>query len=153
MHAEPAQEQRIYSGFCLTPGTCFATIPIDAGGRSGKRAVDFLLTAGELFTLVVYGQLILENAGIYNVETEVLDQIFDFIVRLLEIRAADVLQAQQQRRADGAVPENEGPVPHAEVEWRSGWSASPTLNAAPSLTAHDARAGVTAERRSGSLRQ
>ena len=43
--------------------------------------IDFLLTAGEMFTLVVYGQLILENAGIYKVETEVLDQIFDFMVR------------------------------------------------------------------------
>ena len=43
--------------------------------------IDFLLTAGEMFTLVVYGQLILENARIYKVETEVLDQIFDFMVR------------------------------------------------------------------------
>ena len=43
--------------------------------------IDFLLTAGEMFTLVVYGQLILENAKIYEVETEVLDQIFDFMVR------------------------------------------------------------------------
>ena len=43
--------------------------------------IDFLLTAGEMFTLVVYGQLILENAGIYKVETELLDQIFDFMVR------------------------------------------------------------------------
>jgi len=43
--------------------------------------IDFLLTAGEMFTLVVYGQLILENAKIYKVETEVLDQIFDFMVR------------------------------------------------------------------------
>ena len=34
-----------------------------------------------MFTLVVYGQLILENAKIYKVETEVLDQIFDFMVR------------------------------------------------------------------------
>jgi acyl-CoA dehydrogenase len=43
--------------------------------------IDFLLTAGEMFTLVVYGQLILENARIYQVESEVLDQIFDFMVR------------------------------------------------------------------------
>ena len=43
--------------------------------------IDFLLTADEMFTLVVYGQLILENAKIYEVETEVLDQIFDFMVR------------------------------------------------------------------------
>jgi acyl-CoA dehydrogenase len=45
------------------------------------KDIDFLLTAGEMFTLVVYGQLVLENAKIYNVETEVIDQIFDFMVR------------------------------------------------------------------------
>jgi acyl-CoA dehydrogenase len=45
------------------------------------KDIDFLLTIGELFTLVVYGQLILENAKIYQIPVEVLDQIFDFMVR------------------------------------------------------------------------
>ena len=45
------------------------------------KDIDFLLTIGELFTLVVYGQLILENAKIYKIPVEVLDQIFDFMVR------------------------------------------------------------------------
>ena len=45
------------------------------------KDIDFLLTVGELFTLVVYGQLILENAKIYQIPVEVLDQIFDFMVR------------------------------------------------------------------------
>jgi acyl-CoA dehydrogenase len=45
------------------------------------RDIDFLLTTGELFTLVVYGQLILENAKIYDIPAEVLEQIFDFMVR------------------------------------------------------------------------
>jgi acyl-CoA dehydrogenase len=43
--------------------------------------LDFLLTLGELFTMVPYGQLILENKKIYNVEDEVIDQIFDVFVR------------------------------------------------------------------------
>jgi acyl-CoA dehydrogenase len=43
--------------------------------------LDFLLTLGELFSLVPYGQLILENKKIYNVEDEVIDQIFDVLVR------------------------------------------------------------------------
>jgi acyl-CoA dehydrogenase len=30
------------------------------------KDIDFLLTAGEMFTLVVYGQLMLENAKIYG---------------------------------------------------------------------------------------
>ena len=45
------------------------------------KDIDFLLTIGELFTLVVYGQLILENAKIYQIPVEVLEQIFDFMVR------------------------------------------------------------------------
>lgn len=46
-----------------------------------QKDTDFLLALGELFTLVVYGQLILENAQRYAVETDTLDQIFDFMVR------------------------------------------------------------------------
>ncbi|MEI6735096.1 MAG: acyl-CoA dehydrogenase, partial [Comamonadaceae bacterium] len=37
--------------------------------------------AGEMFTLVVYGQLILENARIYQMDDALVDQIFDFMVR------------------------------------------------------------------------
>ncbi|HJX14656.1 MAG TPA: hypothetical protein VJ386_02915, partial [Candidatus Deferrimicrobiaceae bacterium] len=46
-----------------------------------QKDVDFLLALGEIFTLVVYGQLILENAGIYEVVDDLLDQVFDFMVR------------------------------------------------------------------------
>jgi acyl-CoA dehydrogenase len=49
--------------------------------KEQTKDIDFLLTVGEMFTLVVYGQLILENAKIYGVADEVLDQIFDFMVR------------------------------------------------------------------------
>ncbi len=42
---------------------------------------DFLLILGELFTLVVYGQLLIENAKLTQVEDELLDQIFDFMIR------------------------------------------------------------------------
>jgi acyl-CoA dehydrogenase len=45
------------------------------------KDIDFLLIVGELFTLVVYGQLILENAPSHSVEDAVLDQIFDVLVR------------------------------------------------------------------------
>jgi acyl-CoA dehydrogenase len=46
--------------------------------------VDFLLALGELFTLVVYGQLILENARLHRdegVDGDTVDQVFDFLVR------------------------------------------------------------------------
>ena len=43
--------------------------------------VDFLLALGEIFTLVVYGQLIVEAAGLYGIEDDLVDQIFDVLVR------------------------------------------------------------------------
>jgi acyl-CoA dehydrogenase len=46
-----------------------------------QKDIDFLLSLGELFTLVVYGQLILENARIYEEDDAMVDQIFDFMVR------------------------------------------------------------------------
>jgi acyl-CoA dehydrogenase len=42
---------------------------------------DYLLCVGELFTLVAYGQLIIESAAIENIDDDVLDQIFNFMVR------------------------------------------------------------------------
>jgi acyl-CoA dehydrogenase len=73
--------------------------------------IDFLLTAGEMFTLVVYGQLIPENAKIYELDTQVLDQIFDVMVRdFSKIRPAAVCQAQQQPGADGAMHEDDQEV-------------------------------------------
>jgi len=42
---------------------------------------DYLLAVGEIFTLVAYGQLIIESAAMENVDDAVLDQIFDFMVR------------------------------------------------------------------------
>jgi acyl-CoA dehydrogenase len=46
-----------------------------------SRDTDFLLAVGELFTLVVYAQLLLENAEIYEIDRALVDQIFDVLVR------------------------------------------------------------------------
>ena len=46
-----------------------------------QKDIDFLLAGGEIFALVVYGQLILENAKLYDISDDVVDQIFDFMVR------------------------------------------------------------------------
>ncbi len=43
------------------------------------KDIDFLLIVGELFSLVVYGQLILENA--LRLEDNLISQIFDFMIR------------------------------------------------------------------------
>lgn len=44
-----------------------------------QKDLDFLLCVGHLFSLVVYGHLILESAD--SISTEMLDQIFDFQIR------------------------------------------------------------------------
>jgi alkylation response protein AidB-like acyl-CoA dehydrogenase len=45
------------------------------------RDLDLLLTLGELFTLVVYGQLILEQAAMTGLDRDLVDQVFDVLVR------------------------------------------------------------------------
>jgi acyl-CoA dehydrogenase len=53
-------------------------------GRPSKEQIkdfDFLLNLGELFTLVVYGQLILENAKLLGIDDALIDQIFDIMIR------------------------------------------------------------------------
>ena len=54
------------------------------------KDLDFLLTLGEMFTLIPYGQLILENKPIYNIEDDVIDQIFDVLVRDLSKYALEL---------------------------------------------------------------
>lgn len=49
--------------------------------KEQRRDIDFLMALGELFTLVVYGQLILENARIYSIQDDIIDEMFDFMVR------------------------------------------------------------------------
>jgi len=45
------------------------------------KDIDFLLIVGELFTLVSYGQLIIENSRIEGIQDDLLDQIFNFMIR------------------------------------------------------------------------
>src|ERR1700756_1784098 len=45
------------------------------------RDLDFLLVVGHLFSLVVYGQLILEQAELIDLDRDLVDQIFDFQIR------------------------------------------------------------------------
>ncbi len=45
------------------------------------KDIDFLLIVGELFTLVAYGQLILESWDKNQIDDDLIDQIFDVMVR------------------------------------------------------------------------
>lgn len=49
--------------------------------KKQKEDFDFLLNLGQLFTLVVYGQLIIENAKILKIDNILIDQIFDFMIK------------------------------------------------------------------------
>ena len=40
-----------------------------------------MLAGGELFTNIAYAQLILENARIYEIDEDIVDHIFNFLVR------------------------------------------------------------------------
>ncbi|MEZ0051927.1 acyl-CoA dehydrogenase [Mycobacterium sp. MAA66] len=55
-----------------------ATAAPDADQQSD---LDFVLVVGHLFTLVVYGQLILEQAELTGLDRDLVDQIFDFQIR------------------------------------------------------------------------
>ena len=46
-----------------------------------QKDLDFLLTLGDIFTLIVYGQLILEQARLVDLDDDVVDTIFEVLVR------------------------------------------------------------------------
>ncbi|MDT4938760.1 MAG: acyl-CoA dehydrogenase [Pseudonocardiales bacterium] len=70
--------------------------------------MDLQIALGELFTLVVYGQLILEQAELVDLDHDVLDQIFetfvrDFSVAAIELHGRAGVTDPQQDWAIGAV--------------------------------------------------
>jgi acyl-CoA dehydrogenase len=60
-------------------------------GPDQMKDVDFLLAAGEIFALVVYAQLILENRDGYAIGDDLLDQIFEFMVQDLSGHALTLM--------------------------------------------------------------
>ncbi len=70
-------------------------------GKDQLRDIDFMLALGQMFTLVVYGQLVLENAKIHHIDDDTIDQIFEFMVRdfsayALQLRDKPAATTQQQ---------------------------------------------------------
>jgi len=49
--------------------------------KSQLQDIDFLLALGQMFTLVVYAQLVLENALINKIDDDSIDQMFECFVR------------------------------------------------------------------------
>ncbi|MEV4467644.1 acyl-CoA dehydrogenase [Micromonospora echinofusca] len=61
-------------GFC-------ALLAAHAPSEEQQADLDFLLALGQLFALIVYGHLILEQAELTGLDRDVLDEIFDVLVR------------------------------------------------------------------------
>ncbi|MDD5312695.1 MAG: acyl-CoA dehydrogenase [Dehalococcoidia bacterium] len=49
--------------------------------KEQSKNVDYTLSIGEIFTLIPYGQLILENMKLYNMDPGIVNEIFKFMVR------------------------------------------------------------------------
>ena len=69
----------------------FSCLLLKAGpDEAQSRDIDYLLALGECFCLVAYGQLILENAPYFDVEDDLLEQIFDFMIRDMSASALEI---------------------------------------------------------------
>ena len=59
----------------------FRSLLIKAPPSAEQAAnIDYMLAAGELFTLTVYAQLVLENARIYGIDGDLVEQIFSLLI-------------------------------------------------------------------------
>jgi acyl-CoA dehydrogenase len=84
------------------------------------KDLDFLLNVGHLFSLIVYGQLILEQAeltgGESGLDADIVDQIFDFQIRDFSTYAVALhgKPTSTQAQQDWALGAIRKPVPDAE---------------------------------------
>lgn len=94
-----------------------------------QKDLDFLLNLGELFTLVVYGQLIIENAKIYDISDALLDQIFDFIVRDFSRYALQLYSKQSSSEQQQEILLRMIKKPHVDKErFETVWKEVYSLN-------------------------
>lgn len=67
--------------------------------KEQNKDIDYLLAMGELMTVVAYGQLIIENAPVYKIEDDLLDMIFDVLVRDFSRYAVQLYQKKSNTQA------------------------------------------------------
>ncbi|MFH9199470.1 acyl-CoA dehydrogenase family protein [Streptomyces anulatus] len=85
-----------------------AFVETAAPDEEQSRDLDLLLAVGQLFALVVHGQLILEQARLTGLDEELLDELFavlvrDFSAHAVELHGKDSATEEQQSWALGAV--------------------------------------------------
>ncbi|GGQ73212.1 acyl-CoA dehydrogenase family protein [Couchioplanes azureus] len=95
-------------GFC-------ALLATHAPDEAQQRDLDFLLALGQLFALIVYGQLICEQAEATGLDAEVLDEIFAILVRDFSAYATELHSkaATTAEQADWALAHVRRPVTDA----------------------------------------
>ncbi len=83
---------------------------------SQVKDLDFMLNVGHLFSLVVYGQLILEEAALTGLDDDIVDQIFGFQISDFSSYAVALhgKPTSTQAQQDWAVGVLRRPVPDAE---------------------------------------
>jgi hypothetical protein len=93
--------------------TLLATAAPDA---DQQKDLDFMLNVGHLFSLIVYGQLILEQAALTGLDDDIVDQIFDFQIRDFSMYAVALhgKPSSTQAQQDWAVGAIRKPVSDAE---------------------------------------
>ncbi|BFV56200.1 acyl-CoA dehydrogenase [Kitasatospora sp. CMC57] len=81
-----------------------------------QQDLDFLLEIGQLFALVVYGHLVLEQAELTGTEPDLLDGIFDFLVRDFSAHATELhgKTSTSEPQAAWALSQVRRPVADAE---------------------------------------
>ncbi|MER7174815.1 acyl-CoA dehydrogenase family protein [Streptomyces mesophilus] len=101
-----------------------------------SRDLDLLLAVGQLFALVVHGQLVLEQAALTGLDEDVLDELFavlvrDFSAHAVELHGKDSATEQQQRWALGAVRRPVVDGARAERVWQRVEALSGTYEMKP----------------------
>jgi len=69
---------KLFLGLVETLRDYLATTPPSAEQAAN---IDYMIGVGELLTLSAYGQLIMENAKIYKIEDDIIEEIFAFLIR------------------------------------------------------------------------
>jgi acyl-CoA dehydrogenase len=94
----------------------FKQLLVDAApGEEQGKDLDYLLTLGELFTLIPYGQLICEQAKHVGLAEDTLDQIFDVLIRDFSLYATQL--------------HGKASATEAQAEWARGAITRPVVDA------------------------
>ncbi|MEV0296869.1 acyl-CoA dehydrogenase family protein [Nocardia sp. NPDC050710] len=84
----------------LTQAESFVRFPVQAPPTEAQQKdLDYQLAVGELFTLLPYGQLILEQAKIAGTSEDIVDSIFEVFVRDFSMYALGVFSKSSSTQA------------------------------------------------------